>query len=102
MIRQAGLAREIAARASQQFVAERRPHRPFDCADLAKGATHRAKGRPYRVGSAQRNARLGAIKGIERLVNQMEDAIDELEQAAFAPRLVPTQIAPVELLDPLG
>ncbi len=46
-------------------------------------------------------ARFGADRGIERLVNQIEDAIDELEQAAFVTSLVPAGIAP-DLLEPLA
>ena len=46
-------------------------------------------------------ARFDADRGIERLVNQIEDAIDELEQAAFVASLVPAGIAP-ELLEPLA
>jgi uncharacterized protein Yka (UPF0111/DUF47 family) len=46
-------------------------------------------------------ARFGANRGIERLVNQVEDAIDELEQAAFVASLTPAEIAP-ELLEPLA
>ncbi|HMK70151.1 MAG TPA: hypothetical protein VK442_04185, partial [Xanthobacteraceae bacterium] len=46
-------------------------------------------------------ARLAADRGIERLVNQMENAIDELEQAAFVASLVPDAVA-AELLEPLA
>jgi uncharacterized protein Yka (UPF0111/DUF47 family) len=101
VIRQAGLAREIAA-SIQQFVAERRAHRPFDCADLANRA-RRIEEKADRIVTEARSeiARFDVDKGIERLVNQIEDAIDDLEQAAFAASLVPTQIAP-ELLDPLA
>jgi uncharacterized protein Yka (UPF0111/DUF47 family) len=101
VIRQAGLAREIAA-GIQQFVAERRAHRPFDCADSANRA-RRIEEKADRIVIEARSeiARFDVDKGIERLVNQIEDAIDDLEQAAFAASLVPTQIAP-ELLDPLA
>ena len=101
VIRQAGLAREIAA-GIQQFVAERRAHRPFDCADLANRA-QRIEEKADRIVIEARSeiARFGVDKGIERLVNQIEDAIDDLEQAAFSASLVPTQIAP-ELLDLLA
>ena len=46
-------------------------------------------------------ARFDADRSIERLVNQIEDAIDELEQAAFVASLVPGEIA-AELLEPLA
>ena len=101
MIRQAGLAREIAAGIAR-FVAERQAHRPFDCAALADRA-RRIEEKADRIAIEARSeiARFGANRGIERLVNQIEDAIDELEQAAFVASLVPTEIAP-ELLDPLA
>ena len=46
-------------------------------------------------------ARFNADRGIERLVNQMEDAVDELEQAAFVASVIPDAI-PAELLEPLA
>ena len=101
VIRQAGLAREIAA-GIQQFVAERRAHRPFNCADLANRA-RRIEEKADRIVIEARSeiARFGIDQGVERLVNQIEEAIDDLEQAAFAASLVPTEIAPT-LLDPLA
>ena len=101
VIRQSGLARDIAAGIAK-FVAERRAHRPFDCADLANRA-QRIEEKADRIVIEARSeiARFDVDKGIERLVNQIEDAIDDLEQAAFAASLVPTQIAP-ELLDLLA
>ena len=101
VIRQSGLARDIAAGIAQ-FVAERQAHRPFDCADLVNRA-RRIEEKADRIVIEARSeiARFDVDKGIERLVNQIEDAIDDLEQAAFAASLVPTQIAP-ELLDLLA
>ncbi|MFY9893260.1 MAG: hypothetical protein WAK63_03885 [Xanthobacteraceae bacterium] len=101
MIRQAGLAREIAAHIAL-FVAERQAHRPFDCAAL----TERARGieeKADRIAIEARSeiARLDATRGIELLINQMENAIDELEQAAFVASLVPDEVA-AELLEPLA
>ena len=101
MIRQAGLAREIAAHIAL-FVAERQAHRPFDCAAL----TERARGieeKADRIAIEARSeiARLDATRGIELLINQMENAIDELEQAAFVASLVPGEVA-AELLEPLA
>ena len=83
IIRQAGLAREIAA-GTARFVAERQAHRPFDCTALAERA-RRIEEKADRVAIEARSeiARFNASRGIERLVNQIEDAIDELEQAAF-------------------
>jgi uncharacterized protein Yka (UPF0111/DUF47 family) len=101
VIRQSGLARDIATGIAQ-FVTERQAHRPFDCAALANKA-RRIEEQADRIVIEARTeiARFDADKSIERLVNQIEDAIDDLEQAAFAASLVPTQIAP-ELLDLLA
>jgi uncharacterized protein Yka (UPF0111/DUF47 family) len=100
VIRQAGLAHEIAAGLAR-FVAERRLQHAFDCAALAKMA-QRIEQKADRIAVEARGeiARLGADRGIERLVNQIEDVIDELEQAAFVASLVPSDLA-AELLDPL-
>ena len=101
VIRQAGLAREIAADVAR-FVAERQAHRPFDCAALAERA-RRIEEKADRIAIEARSevARLDVERGIERLVNQIEDAIDDLEQAAFVASLVPPESAP-ELLEPLA
>ncbi len=101
MIRQAGLARDIAAGIAH-FVAERRAHRSFDCAALAERA-RRIEEKADRIAIEARSeiARVDADRGIERLVNQIEDAIDDLEQAAFVASLVPADAAP-ELLEPLA
>lgn len=101
VIRQAGLARELADGLAQ-FVAERRLGHSFDCAALAKRA-ERIEQKADRIAVEARGeiARLDADRGIERLVNQMEDAIDELEQAAFVASLVPSDLG-AGLLDPLG
>ena len=100
VIRQAGLAREIASGISR-FICDRRAHRSFDSAALAERA-RRIEEKADRIALEARSevARFGADRGIERLVNQIEDAIDELEQAAFVASLVPAEIAP-ELLEPL-
>ena len=101
MIRQAGLAREIAADIAL-FVAERQAHRPFDCAALTQRA-RRIEEKADRIAIEARSeiARLDADRGIELLINQIEDAIDELEQAAFVASLVPDEVA-AELLEPLA
>jgi uncharacterized protein Yka (UPF0111/DUF47 family) len=101
IIRQTGLAREIAAGLGR-FVAERQAHRPFDCAALAERA-RRIEEKADRIAIEARSeiTRFDADRGIERLVNQMEDAIDELEQAAFVASLVPIEVPP-ELLEPLA
>jgi len=101
MIRQVGLAREIAAGIAG-FVSERTAKRPFDSAALAKRA-RRIEEKADQIVMDARNeiARFGAGRGIEHLVNEMEDAIDELEQAAFVASLVPAEVAS-ELLEPLA
>jgi hypothetical protein len=101
VIRQAGMAREIAADLAQ-FVAERQANRSFDCAALANRA-RRIEEKADRVALEARSeiARFDADRAIECLVNQIEDAIDELEQAAFVASLVPSELAP-ELLEPLA
>ena len=101
VIRQTGLAREIAADIGR-FIAERREHRPFDCAAMADRA-RRIEEKADRIAIEARGeiVRLDADRGIERLVNTMEDAIDDLEQAAFVASITPSEIAP-ELLDALA
>lgn len=100
VIRQAGLAREIGAGIAH-FLAECRSHRRVDCAALAKRARH-IEEKADRIAMEARGeiARLDADRSIERLVNQIEDAIDELEQAAFVATLIPAELAS-ELIDPL-
>ena len=98
VIRQAGLAGEIAADIAR-FVGERHAHRPFDCAALAERA-RRIEEKADRIAVETRGeiARFDADRSIERLVDKIEDAIDELEQAAFIASLLPSEVAP-ELLD---
>ncbi len=100
VMRQAGLAREIGA-AVGQFVVARRARRPFDCVALVKTARH-IEEKADRIATEARGeiARLDADRRIENLVNQIENAIDELEQAAFIASLVPAELA-TELIDPL-
>ena len=101
IVRQAGLAREIAAGIAR-FVADRGARRSFDGAALADRA-RRIEKKADRIAIDARSevAQFGADRGIERLVDQVEEAIDELEQAAFVASLVPAEIAP-DLLDLLG
>lgn len=101
VIRQAGLAREIAAGIAQ-FIAERQARRSFDCAALTERA-RRIEEKADRIAVEARSeiARLDADRRIERLVNQIEDTIDDLEQAAFVASLVPPDVAS-ELLEPLA
>ena len=101
VVRQVGLAREIAAGIAQ-FVAEQQAGRPFDRAALAARA-RRIEEKADKIAIEARNeiARFDADASIELLVNRAEQAIDELEQAAFISSLVPDAIAP-DLLGPLA
>lgn len=101
MIRQAGLAREIAT-ATARFVAEHQSGRLTDVTALAERA-RRIEEKADRIAVDARSAvvRFNADRSIERLVNQMEDTVDELEQAAFVASLIPGEI-PAELLEPLA
>jgi uncharacterized protein Yka (UPF0111/DUF47 family) len=100
VVRQAGLAREIAA-ALARFIAARRVNRPFDCANLVKNARH-IEEKADRIATEARSeiARLNADHRILSLVNLVEDSIDELEQAAFVASLAPGVLAP-EMIDAL-
>ena len=101
VIRQAGLAREIAAGIAR-FVAEQQAQRPFDRAALA-GRARRIEEKADKIAIEARReiARFEADPAIERLVNRIEDAIDELEQAAFVASLAPSEVA-AALLAPLA
>jgi uncharacterized protein Yka (UPF0111/DUF47 family) len=101
MIRQAGLAREIAAGIAH-FVAARQAQRAFDCNALAERA-RRIEEKADRIAIETRSeiARFDVDHGIVRLVDEIEDAIDDLEQAAFVASLVPTEVPP-DLLEPLA
>jgi uncharacterized protein Yka (UPF0111/DUF47 family) len=100
VIRQAGLAREIAA-GLDQIVTEWRLGQPVNGAALAKKA-ERIEQKADLIAVEVRGEidRLDADRGVERLVNRIEDAIDELEQAAFVASLVPSGLN-AELFDPL-
>ncbi|HXW43113.1 MAG TPA: DUF47 family protein [Xanthobacteraceae bacterium] len=100
VIRQAGLARDIVADIAR-FLRDLRHQRQFDRAELTTNA-QRIEEKADRIAVEARGeiARLDANRSIRRLVDQMEDAIDELEQAAFIASLVPKALAP-ELIDPL-
>ena len=101
VVRQAGLAREIAAGIGA-LIAAGQTRRPFDRAALAARA-RRIEEKADKIASDARSeiARFDADPAIERLIDRIEDAIDELEQAAFVASLVPAELAP-ELLTPLA
>ncbi|MFG1429524.1 hypothetical protein V5F44_16520 [Xanthobacter sp. V2C-8] len=89
VIRQAGLAREVAV-AIAQHVDALASGREADGAALAARA-RRIEQKADRIALEVRGevARLDADRGVERLADCIEEAIDELEQAAFIASLVP-------------
>jgi uncharacterized protein Yka (UPF0111/DUF47 family) len=100
VVRQAGLARELAADLARHL-ANRRSGSPADASALAARA-RRIEEKADRIASEIRNdmARLNASPTIEQMVNQIEQAIDELEQAAFIASLLPSDIDPAVLAAP--
>ncbi len=101
VVRQAGLAREIASGIAQ-LVAEQQAGRPFDRAGLAARARHiEEKADKIAVDARAEIARFGASPVMEHMVDHVEQAIDELEQAAFIASLAPAELTP-ELLTPLA
>ena len=101
VVRQAGLAREIATGIAQ-FIAEQQAQRPFDRDALAAHA-RRIEEKADRIAVEARAeiARFGAAPVMEQMVNHVEEAIDELEQAAFIASLVASQLTP-DVLAPLA
>lgn len=101
VVRQAGLAREIASGIAQ-FIAEEQAHRPFDRAAMARRARLiEEKADRITIEARSEIARFDAAETIGQLVNAVEEAIDELEQAAFVASLVPNEVAP-NVLQPLA
>jgi uncharacterized protein Yka (UPF0111/DUF47 family) len=97
IMRQAGLAREIAARIARH-IADQQAGRSGDGPTLA-ALGQRIEQKADRLVIDIRNsiARLGASQTIGQLANTMEAAIDELEQAAFVGSLLPADLDPVVL-----
>jgi uncharacterized protein Yka (UPF0111/DUF47 family) len=101
VVRQAGLAREIAA-AVAHFVAAMQSQKPADRTALAATARRiEEKADKSAIEARKEIARFNAGATIERLVNAAEETIDELEQAAFIGSLAPGEIA-ADLLTPLA
>jgi len=98
VVRQAGLVHEIAADLVHH-VAALQAGRPADGKLLAARAG-RIERKGDRIAIEARNevARLNADPIIEQLTDRVEEAIDELEQAAFIASLVPPGIDPELLL----
>jgi uncharacterized protein Yka (UPF0111/DUF47 family) len=100
VVRQAGLAREIAA-AIDRHIAEQQSGRQVVGTMLAARA-RRTEEKADRIAIEARNeiARFEADPVIEQMVDRVEEAIDELEQAAFIASLMPAS-AGAELTTPL-
>ena len=101
VVRQAGLAREIATDVAT-FLAEQQAHRSFDRHALAARARHiEEKADRIAIEARAEVARFGADRVVMYLINSVEDAIDELEQAAFISSVVPNAL-PAEVLASLA
>lgn len=101
VVRQAGLARDIASGIAQ-FVAEQQAHRPFDREALAAQARRiEEKADKIAIEAREEIGRFEADPAIQQLVDTVEQAIDELEQAAFIASVAPAEIPP-DLLKPIG
>ena len=101
VVRQAGLAREIATGIAN-FIAEQQARRPFDREALAARARRiEEKADKIAIDARSEVVRFGANLTVEYLINRIEETIDELEQAAFISSLVPEAL-PADLLAPLA
>jgi uncharacterized protein Yka (UPF0111/DUF47 family) len=101
VIRQAGLAREIASEISR-YLAGQQAGRELDASALAANA-RRIEAKADRIAIEGRNeiARLEAGPIIEQLMNRVEEAIDELEQAAFIASIMPAGMS-ADVFKPLA
>jgi uncharacterized protein Yka (UPF0111/DUF47 family) len=97
VLRQVGLAHDVTTSIAHH-IAELQTGRPSDSKRLAARAG-RIERKADRIAIEARNevARLNAGPIIEQLVNQVEQSIDELEQAAFIASLAPGRIDPALL-----
>jgi uncharacterized protein Yka (UPF0111/DUF47 family) len=97
MVRQAGLAHDIAAAVSR-YIGDLQSGQPVDGAALASRARY-IEEKADRILIEARNeiARFDGGATISQLVNRIEEAIDELEQAAFNASLLPAGIDPAAL-----
>ena len=97
VVRQSGLAREIATGIAQ-FIAHLRAGKPFDSLALAKRAQRiEEKADRIAIEARQEIRRFNADPVIAHIVDKIEEAIDELEQAAFISSLLPHDIAATAL-----
>ena len=101
VVRQAGLAREIATGISD-FIAAQQRQASFDRDALAARARRiEEDADKITIEARAEIARFGAAPVMEQMVNSVEQAIDELEQAAFVSSLMPP-LLPADLLGPLA
>jgi uncharacterized protein Yka (UPF0111/DUF47 family) len=101
IVRQTGLARDIAA-AIGQHIADQQSGRSVDRKLLALRARRiEEKADKIAVDARSEIARLNADSTIEQLVNRAEDTIDQLEQAAFVASAVPENLD-AKILQPLS
>jgi uncharacterized protein Yka (UPF0111/DUF47 family) len=97
VVRQAGLAHDIAA-AISHYICDLQSGQPVDGPALARRA-RRIEEKADRILIEARSeiARLDGGATIAQLVNRIEEAVDELEQAAFIASLLPAGIDPAAL-----
>jgi uncharacterized protein Yka (UPF0111/DUF47 family) len=101
VLRQVGLAQDIAA-AISRHVAALRAGRPADGKWLAARAGHiEQKADRIAIDARKETLRLNAKPIVEQLIDHAEQAVDELEQAAFIASLAPVRIDPA-LLSPIA
>ena len=101
VIRQAGLAREVASEIAR-YLAGQQAGREVDASALAARA-RRIEEKADRIAIEGRNeiTRLEAGPIIEQLMNRIEEAIDELEQAAFIASITPAGMS-ADVFKPLA
>ena len=100
VVRQMGLARDIAAGIAETIAQPQRgPGSAGACADRAQNIEKKADVIAVEARGAIRRSQASAT--VARLVDTAEEAVDELEQAAFFASLVPLELAP-NLAGPLG
>jgi uncharacterized protein Yka (UPF0111/DUF47 family) len=101
VVRQAGLAREIAVGIARFIFDLQAQRRPETVTLAARARRIEEKGDRIATEAMGEIKRLDVDPDIRSVVNSAEQAINELEQAAFIASLVPTEL-PDDLLEPLA
>ena len=101
VVRQAGLAREIAAPVAQYVAGLLAGHQGDGAALAARARRIEEKADRIALEARAEIARLDAARTNEQLVNRIEDVVDELEQAAFIASIMPAGMR-AEVLEPLA